>query len=350
MNILDKQNLSIIHTFLNDMDNNKFLLINGPPGSGKSTLAKDILKNTIPLHIDSADIKYYKNIKTHILNIIYKNNITLMLQESKKRSLIIDDMHVFKKNDKSNYKHLIDLIKTETKIKKIIIDDTVSHYSNYNHYLLTINITPNTLKLLDIDLPAHRSHEIIQKYNSNIFKISKYCNSITIYDDDFHSSNTIIYNLLHQKYDICNIEHIITHNDTMIILCLLELIIYNIPLDYHVYIKNIYNNYVIADIYEKYFYTYNITYLRNYVLYLTCSSTYYINNINNIYIDYSLYNKYNSKSSIICQHFYNYNTISAIFSEIFLAYSTKNHEQLTDCKKKYKKYKKIFFDIYQVTF
>ena len=118
MNIIDDTNLKIIQDFLLDKNNTKFLLIQGPPGSGKSTLANDIFKNTIKLIIDSSHIKYYKNIREHINDIISKNNITLMFETPKRRTLIIDDYHIFKKYDKTNYKHLLDFLSTDNRIKK----------------------------------------------------------------------------------------------------------------------------------------------------------------------------------------------------------------------------------------
>ena len=299
MNITDDTNLKIIQDFLLDKNNTKFLLIQGPPGSGKSTLANDIFKNTIKLIIDSSHIKYYKNIREHINDIISKNNITLMFETPKRRTLIIDDYHIFKKYDKTNYKHLLDFLSTDNRIKKIIINDYFDPVININNnYLLNINITPKTLKLLNINLPNHNLLELISKYNSNIYKISKYSKSIMINDDHYNSNDNIMKNLLLNKYNIYDLENIITHNDTMIILCLLELIIHNIPLKYNTCIKNIYNNYVIADIYEKYFFTYNIKYIREFILYLTCSCTRYVNQ-DNIFINNYSYNKYNSKSSII---------------------------------------------------
>ena len=170
-----------------------------------------------------------------------------------------------------------------------------------------------------------------------------------INDDHYNSNDNIMKNLLLNKYNIYDLENIITHNDTMIILCLLELIIHNIPLKYNTCIKNIYNNYVIADIYEKYFFTYNIKYIREFILYLTCSCTRYINQ-DNIFINNYSYNKYNSKSSIICQKFYNYNIISKILHDIYNAKINNDFKMLKIYNKKYKKYKKIFNDIYLFTF
>ena len=269
-----------------------------------------------------------------------------MFNLHKPRTVIFDDMSIFKKHDKINYKHIICFSNNNESIKKILIYESIYSTLKLNdYYIINITITPNTLKLLNIHLPNDILHNLIIKYNSNIFKIKKHYNDNKIYDDTFHSNEKIIYNLLNKKYDIYQINTIITHNDTMIILCLLELIIYNIPLNYNTYIKDIYNNYVLADIYEKYLFTYNFKFLRDYILYITCFSTHYIN-VDRIYINYKSFNTYNSKSSIICQKFYNYNKLSLLLNDIYQARESNNTQLL----KKYSKYKKIFKDIYNITF
>ena len=82
------------------------LFITGPPGCGKTSLALELLKDTILLRIDSGSIKHHKDIAEFILNSIRKKNITLMFQEKQDRSILIDDLDVFKKYDKVNFKFI----------------------------------------------------------------------------------------------------------------------------------------------------------------------------------------------------------------------------------------------------
>ena len=137
----------------------------------------------------------------------------------------------------------------------------------------------------------------------------------------------------------------------MIILSLLELIIYNIPLNYNTkYIRNIYNNYIYADICEKIYYKTNIKFLREFVLYLSCCNNIYINNNNIIYINNKSFNNYNSKSSIICQRFYKYEIISKILHDIYLSYLENNIKLFIYYKKIYRKYNRLLKEIYNITF
>ena len=314
MNYLNTHNLNIINSFINDKNLNKFLIISGLPNSGKTTLANDILKDTIISYINSSDIKYYKNILNHINNIITKKNITLMFNIPKNRSLLFDDLHVFKKYDRINYNLILNFLVSDNTIKKIITIDP-DYISDFNNY----------------------------------YYINLHTNSTSPNQDIFYSNNNILKNLLYKKFNIFDLDNHIYTNDIIIVLCLLELIIYNIPLKYNTCISNIYNNYIIADIYEKSSYTLNLKYLREYILYLTCSSIHYINT-NNIYINYTSFNKYNSKSSIICQKFYNYYEYREILNNISIAISNNDIKKLKLYKTQYKKYKKIFSEIYNLTF
>ena len=94
------------------LEKNKPLLIYGPPGSGKTYLALELLKNTILLRIDTTMIKSMKNMNQYILDRIKKRNVTLMFKEhNEQRGLLIDDIHVFHKYDKSCFKSIIEFIR-----------------------------------------------------------------------------------------------------------------------------------------------------------------------------------------------------------------------------------------------
>ena len=88
------------------------LLIYGGPGTGKTTLALELLKDTILLRIDTISLKNSKNIKEYITDALKKRNVTLMFSDTKEnRGLLLDDIHVYYKYDKTSYKLMIEFIK-----------------------------------------------------------------------------------------------------------------------------------------------------------------------------------------------------------------------------------------------
>ena len=82
---------------------NEPLIIYGSSGVGKTSLAKELLQGRIITTIDALMLKNNTDIQDYILNIIQKNNITLMFQQkTQKRGILIDDLDVINKYDKKN--------------------------------------------------------------------------------------------------------------------------------------------------------------------------------------------------------------------------------------------------------
>ena len=106
---LSSEQLTTIDRFHSEKD---ALFITGPPGAGKTSLALELLKETILLRIDSSLIKQHKDLSEYILNSIRKRNITLMFQKKINRGLILDNLDVFCKYDKKNFKSILKLLET----------------------------------------------------------------------------------------------------------------------------------------------------------------------------------------------------------------------------------------------
>ena len=133
----------------------KPLFIYGEEKINKTELGKEILKDYQYNIINSYDIKRYKNIKDVIMNTISKRNITLMFDKKKERGFIFDDLDIFQKMDKKNYKEIINFLK----IKKyygckivVIFNESlytkkeVSNVDSINLYLGKDNCNQLTLK------------------------------------------------------------------------------------------------------------------------------------------------------------------------------------------------------------
>ena len=88
------------------------LILFGPVGCGKTTMAREILKMTQMSVIDASMIRDHPEI-TRITENLSKRNITQMFLDSRTmRGLLIDDIHIFHKDDRKTYALLTDLLET----------------------------------------------------------------------------------------------------------------------------------------------------------------------------------------------------------------------------------------------
>ena len=70
-----------------------------------------------------------------------------MFKQPKKRTLILDNLDVFKKCDKTNYKHILRFITNNKTIKLIIITNKYNNIKlNNTYYTINTNIIPNIIK------------------------------------------------------------------------------------------------------------------------------------------------------------------------------------------------------------
>ena len=345
---LSKKSKNIIHKF---HQHDTPLCIFGPPGSGKSTLANELLKDTIILTIDTSDIYKYKNINLYINDTLLKKNITLMFHQGKDRSLIIDDLHIFLKNDYHTFKSLIKYINQSTNYKIIITfnnDLDINKYITIPYYMISLpdhpmmlsNILDDKIKYNNI-LNFNEKEKILKLMNGNIHKLNKYIHNLKINDDMFDSINILMDKVIKNKYSINELINISKGYEIFIGLNLLD------SIDKYINIQNfsnnlpiIYKNCIYADISETFMIknqdvsfksTFNIFYLFNQK---------YIQKKSPIIT----HNKYMSKSSIIAQENYSDKDLRKILINIYEAYEKNDKFFL----KKNKKYKNIFYEIYNI--
>ena len=218
---------------------NKPLLIYGPPGSGKTHLALTLLKDTVLLRIDLSQIKATKDMKNYILDRLKKRNITLMFEEKyEERGLLIDDIHIFQKHDKSCFKSLIDFLVDGIYYKsKIII--TCSKSFIKNKYICKLKIDRHEMKYnyseyyklclvivkqgkLKIDLDSCDSKIYNSNYNLNIFLSECEQTNDKSIKDNYDGIEEITKKIIRGSYSMQELFRICVGDEKIILLNLIE--------------------------------------------------------------------------------------------------------------------------------
>jgi len=279
---------------------NQPLIIHGDPGTGKTTLANKLLSDTILTTINFYNSKIHKNIKDHIVNCLKRKSISLMMNISKSRGLLIDDIDIIYKNDITNFHNIILFLKEKVFYdSKIIIISSETfiiknkHLKNLKYDTLKINIRNNyedicnkIIKDKKITLTKKMKNNCIKNsnYNLNVF-ISFVENAWIDEKDNYYSNNTISEKIINKDIEYSEILRL--SNDSRIILSLLDNIYKYLSTEKSKRIVNIYNNYnnyLLIDNYSK-------EYIRDLLpIYTTCIINYYVNSKGyNKYISNNLY-------------------------------------------------------------
>jgi len=276
---------------------NKPLLIYGNPGSGKTYLALELLKDTILLRIDVSQIKGNKDMKNYILDRLKKRNVTLMFNEIKEqRGLLIDDIHIFHKYDKSCFKSLIEFLRggvyykskiiitcCKSRIKnkdicKLKIDRHEIKYTYSEYYKLCLEIVKH--KKLKIDLENCDSKIYDSKYNLNIFLSECEQKNDKVIKDNYDGTEEITRKIFTDSYSMERLFRICVGDEKIILLNLIE---------------NIKDNYVDIYHYCDLFNRADIFTRENQFLTIPIKM---INSKNNSVINELIYNRYISKNMV----------------------------------------------------
>tara|TARA_E500000178_G_scaffold340964_1_gene384318 strand:+ start:55 stop:1068 length:1014 start_codon:yes stop_codon:yes gene_type:complete len=275
---------------------NKPLLIYGLPGSGKTHLAEILLKDSVLLKIDAANLKNIDDLKEYILNKIKKINITLMFSKKKStHGILIDDIHIFNNYDKKNFKHIINFIrdnkfynskivlvcnKSFIKNKELIrlkINKLECKYSYSDYYKICLQISKSINNKICLDSLDRKIYD--SKYNFNIF-LSK-CNDFKdTFKDNYDGNEIITQNILSNKYSLSDIFRYCEGEE--------KIIFYNL-------IENISKSYLELYNYISLFNRNDIMLDNFHLLNIPIMKINYCNNKNNKKI---IYNKYISKKMI----------------------------------------------------
>lgn len=286
------------------------LLIHGNPGSGKSYLSMNLSDNMVVTKIDSSMLKSIKS-KDYLIDIVKKRNITLMFSEQKEKCLLIDDIHVFQKYDRSFFKMIIDFIKEKKyyqtyvilicnnsflknkelmKIKKYITYHEIKYtYSQYYKICLEIaKVNKYEYSLDDLDKKIFHSN-----YNLNNFKSS--CEEKINEKDNYDPIEIVTKDLVTNKYKLNELFRLCEGDEILLAYNLLENLERIIKTDLRKYYK-IYRNFINSDILE-----YNI--VKNdkelsvkYMSILSIANINYFINMNHVNI---IMNRYISKCMVL---------------------------------------------------
>lgn len=245
------------------LNKSKLLLIHGKPGSGKTHLSMNLSNDMVLTKIDSSMLKTIKS-KDYLLDIIKKHNVTMMFSEKKEnRCLLIDDIHIFYKYDRTFFKILIEFIKERkyyntyiiltcnntflknkglVKIKKHLSYHEIK-YTYTQYYKLCLKIAKiNKYNLDDLDKKIYFSG-----FNLNNFKSS--CEETINNKDNYDPIEIVTKDLINNKYEINELFRICQGDEIILSYNLLENLERIVNKDLKKYYK-IYNNFVNSDIIE----------------------------------------------------------------------------------------------------
>jgi archaellum biogenesis ATPase FlaH len=247
------------------LSKSKPLLIHGGSGTGKSYLSVNLSDNMVVTKIDSSMLKTIKS-KDYLLDIIKKHNVTMMFSEKKEnRCLLIDDIHIFHKYDRTFIKIFIEFIKERKyyntyiiftcnnsflknkelmKIKKYISYHEIK-YSYNEYYKSCLRIAKDNqykYSLDDLDKKIYFSG-----YNFNDFK--SMCEETINNKDNWDPIETITNDLINNKYAISELFRICHGDEIILAYNLLENLEQTVNNNLSKYYK-IYNNFVNSDIIE----------------------------------------------------------------------------------------------------
>ena len=231
---LSKTQNSIIKSWLSKKD--KPLFITGVDGCGKSTLATQILKDYHIVHINSDFIKYSGDIKDYIHNSLSKKDILMMCTTQHYKSLLIDDLQLFLKYNKSFIKFLYTYLKSFVYSSNPILVICNNETNKYIELLQSISYN------IELNYNQKKDNLHINKLKSQGFDDNT---------DKNYNINELLEIVFKRDISLLDIFRIFSSENTVLSLNILENTPHNIYKDYLQTIYNIYESICIGDYCES---------------------------------------------------------------------------------------------------
>jgi len=251
------------------LEKNKPLLIHGLPGSGKTHIALEMAKGMVITKIDSSMLKTIKK-SSYLKDIVKKKNVTLMFSNKKEnRCLLIDDIHVFQKHDRTFFKIIIEFIreckyyqtkiilvcnnsilkrKDILKIKKLINRFEVKYdYSQY--YKICSKIVKDLGILIRSDKLDKEIYFSCFNFNTFISNVNANVNSNIDIKDNYDPVEEITFKIINNNYLLSELYRICEGDEIILSYNLLENLSKIVKYDIKKYNK-IYEKFVNSDIIE----------------------------------------------------------------------------------------------------
>lgn len=251
------------------------LIIYGQVGSGKSTLALQILKNTHIIKIDSSMIRNNPEIEK-LIESLSKQSITLMFNNHKKRSLIIDDFSIFYKDDKRNYHMLLKILPSISKSIPCVVITDPQHIKNRKlskisshqmslkrSYYLYYRLASTVLQKEGIS--RDRYDKIIYQSGGNLHRLKSYKSNINSYDQ-FYNLDSISDKILRDQIKPNDLIRYCQGHDTSLSLNLLDNVDKILPKKRHIEIVQLYRYSIDSDIIETHATKYHLWDMLEYSL------------------------------------------------------------------------------------
>ena len=206
----------------------KPLFITGLSGCGKSTLAKQLLDGHHIMSIHSDHIRYTGDLIGLIKTTLFKKDVLMMCSTNQYKGLLIEDIQLFIRYDKSGLSKLINFVKTiHSRYPIILVSSNISHKHidviRSISYTINMNFSMKFYKtiLQKGDIPGNKLEEWIKQSDKNLntLKVQGYHTNVI---DKKYTLNDVIQLLFTENMDCVDLFRLCSSEYNALSLNILE--------------------------------------------------------------------------------------------------------------------------------